>query len=341
MMELHPSNSTRRRGICRVIWNEWTRLVLVVFCTVYFLCSWSPTLSRCGYPRLEFAVTEAENTSNSNMNKDTNVDMSSLALMCDLMTNHTFTKHQRYIQPAAKCNSYSYEAIMVSPGGVGSSTLFRNLTRNVGMKSINNEDDIDELKHAIYPVEMERIARLFKEKNYSADNCATKMFIYTYNQAAAAVFSLYRRDYHLDHNIKLRVAPFPEKCFPENIGEYVNSGIDFMGLEDHFISYLMGGLCWSDVPVVFLRSNYRHNEDASKAVVKMLRILNEHQGEIDVESLQPDIKELEIEESHYAKEEETREDFLKLQKFYADFQKKVDSLGYMSIFFRNKYLRLV
>lgn len=312
--------------------SEKKYIAFGAFLTVFSLCLWSVTLSQ--YTQL-CAIEDANKSSIQSIDEDFN--SMSLSLVCNFVTNYKL--YQPRIRPASKCDNYSYDAILVSHGGVGSSSLFHNLINDVGMKSINDANDMDGIKHAIFPIEMQKINRLMQKQK--TKTCATKMIIYTYNEAASAVFSLYRRKYHLHHNMKLHVNPFPRKCFPNNITEYVRAGIDFLGLEDHLNSYLMGGLCWSDVPLILLRSNYRNNLEASKAVARILKTMNECQGEIDIGSLKPDIKELQIMESHYANEEQTREDFKTLKKFYAEFQEKVDNLGYMSIFFRRKHLRLV
>lgn len=325
-------------GFRRLLWNEWTRLLLASMLTAFIVNPRSSVLNINTCNRVQIPLKDA--LVEDPLREQSKFTTASWDLMCDFMSNHSFQGYHEFIKQPSQCSKYSYDAILVSPGGVGSSTLFPNLTEVIGMK-VNHPKDFDMLKHRLYPIEMDRLYKRMTRQKVNEGHCATKMFIYTYDQAAAAVFSLYRRNFHNSHNLKLHVTPFSDLCFPQTVKDYVASEIDFLNLEGHFMSWITGGLCWSDVPIVFLRSSYRLHLDSFEAVTKALHALHGIKGDFDLKYLQPDLKELRVMESHYAQEERRRDDFLKLQQFYSDFQNKLDSLGYLSIFFKGKHLRVV
>lgn len=217
----------------------------------------------------------------------------------------------------------------MSSGGVGSSALFNEM-KQVAQK-INSAADRDSLKHRLFHITANRLVGMVVQNRTLS--CGTRLFVYTFADAAASVFSLYRRNYQRAHNTKLHVKGFPARCFPSNTSVYANDGIDYLGLESHFYSYLHAGLCSEKVPVVFLRSEGRQIpavwDYLAAALIDPLRSFN--QSVID----------LKINESHYARDEKTAGQFAKMQEIYAKLQEQLDSLGYMSIAFKNKLLRLV
>lgn len=318
-----PEEQRKRIFLCNSS-AEWMRIALVVWlslCFVY-LYSWREP-QHCQKPQLQMPMgTESRGT---------------LDLLCQFYLPPSTSYAS--IRSWPECDSYHFDAVLVSPGGVGSSTLFTNLSL-IGLERLNNGSDRDGLKHGLYYLEMGRIDNYIKRKRQSNEQCATKLLIYTFDQAAASVFSLYRRNFHLAHNKKLHKTPFPAGCFPNDVVSYSNINIDFLGLEDHFMSWVMGGLCDSEVPVVLLRSSYRSNSDAIQAVSESLMEIYSSKREIDIDTLTPKLKTLMVEDSHYLLGE-TAASFQKLQKFYAGFQKKLDSLGYMTVLFNGKYKRLV
>lgn len=235
--------------------------------------------------------------------------------------------------PAVDCDDSSkrmFDVIIVSSGGVGSTSLFNTTKERVSSK-LNSEGDLDDLKHRLFHVTSEHLADMVN-RNTSV-SCATRMFVFTFSNAAASIFSLYRREYHYYHNIKLHEEPFPDAIFPPDSLTYANGGIDYFNLEAHFHSWLLGGICSKTIPVVFLRSEGRHRP----LVFEMLKsLLADPHNTID-----PELHPLHTSESHYATDEETAESYGKMRQMYARFQTELDALGYMSVAFQGTLKRLI
>jgi len=223
-----------------------------------------------------------------------------------------------------------FDVVLVSPGGVGSSALFSSMATNVSEK-LNNLDDLDGLKHRLYHTTIENLSTMIK--NNTNFTCATRMFVYTFADAASSVFSLFRREFHEEHNIKLNDRAFPRNCFPGDVFTYAEKGIDYLNLEPHLYSWIHGGICSSRIPVLFLRSEGRNISQ----VWETLRLFLAYPSQ----RIQPDILKLRISESHYATDEEYSEAYVKMQMGLARFQSYLDSLGYLSVAFQGTFKRLI
>jgi hypothetical protein len=241
------------------------------------------------------------------------------------------------------CDDFLFDAVILSAGGVGSTSLFLDLA-TVGFERINDKGDRDFLKHSLYHTCMNRLARLQKRgrsktnaRLATTNECSTRFFIYTFDQAAASVLSLYGRNYQNAHNKKLRYKPFSTKNFPVDVQTYARSNIDYLGLEAHFISWFMGGLWESKVPIFFLRSSFRgKNETKAKVFNIMKRLLKN-----DVVGLEPRIEPLQVESSKYLLDNSSSPTFRRLQLTYHGFQSTLDNLGYLTMVFQGQVLRLV
>lgn len=295
--------------------------VLLTLCVVYPFISREP---RCRTPDFLQSIPSANSYS--------------LDLLCQFLPPGNDSKVT--LHSPLKCEDSYFDAVVVSPGGVGSSTLFGNLSR-VGLNHLNSDVDSDHLKHGMYAIDMQRLDALIEEGVIPPGQCATRMFIYAFDSAAAGVFSLYRRNFHNAHNQKLNKRAYPAICYPQQVENYARARIDYMNLEQHFMTWLMGGLCHSNVPVVFLRSSFRTYEDVFQAVSESLLDIYSSGSELDVDTLTPQLKPLEVQDSHYLTEKNTSKTFELLQRFYADFQQNLDGLGYLTVVFKRKYRRLV
>jgi hypothetical protein len=244
------------------------------------------------------------------------------------------------------CDNFLFDAIILSAGGVGSTSLFLDLA-SVGFDRINAENDSDFLKHGLYRTCLSRLGRLLQRNRSKANatlatrnECTTRFFIYTFDQAAASVFSLYGRNYQNAHNQKLRYKPLSRKVFPKDVQTYAKSNIDYLGLEAHFMSWFAGGLWESKVPIFFLRSSFRgRKETKTKVFSIMKRLLNdEFSYPVDIA---PHIEPLQVEPSKYLLDNSTSSAFKKMQLTYHGFQSTLDNLGYLTVVFQGRVLRLV
>ncbi len=232
---------------------------------------------------------------------------------------------------AQQCDDSSkrlFDIIIVSTGGVGSSSLISDLREDY---KLNNRGDADALKHGLFHSTSQLLTAMV-EKNESV-SCATRLFVYTFADAAASVFSLYKRNFHEYHNTKLHDRPFPSRCFPASTSVYASEGVDYLGLEAHFHSWLHAGICSSKVPVLFLRSEGRQ----SPLLWDLLRSLlhNPRQAFLSNHS------ELHISKSHYATDMETSKEYAEMKTIYAGLQSQLDSLGYASLAFKGTLQRLL
>lgn len=223
-----------------------------------------------------------------------------------------------------------FDVIIVSSGGVGSSALFASMSKEVSSK-LNSAGDADALKHRLFHITSKRLGDMVQQN--ATLSCATRIFVYTFSNAAASVFSLYRRNFHTHHNSKLHDNPFPQRCFPSNTSTYANEGIDYLNLEAHFHSWLHGGMCSSKIPVVFLRSEARDIPSVWEHLRSLIQNPNEQIGSV--------FSALNISESHYATDEKTRAAYIKMQKIYQRLQEELDSLGYLSVAFKGIVRRLI
>ena len=244
------------------------------------------------------------------------------------------------------CDDFLFDAVILSAGGVGSTSLFLDLA-TVGFERINDKGDRDFLKHSLYHTCMNRLARLQKRgrsktnaRLATTNECSTRFFIYTFDQAAASVLSLYGRNYQNAHNQKLRYKPLSRKVFPKDVQTYAKSNIDYLGLEAHFMSWFAGGLWESKVPIFFLRSSFRgRKETKTKVFSIMKRLLNdEFSYPVDIA---PHIEPLQVEPSKYLLDNSTSSAFKKMQLTYHGFQSTLDNLGYLTVVFQGRVLRLV
>lgn len=234
---------------------------------------------------------------------------------------------------AVHCNISStrmFDIVLVSTGGVGSTAMFETMATHVSRR-LNYDNDMDGLKHRVFPITSSRLQELVQTKHNIS--CATRIFVYTFGDAAASVLSLYRRLFHAYHNIKLNNRPFPDRCFPSNISQYADDGVDYFGLENHFMSWMHGGMCSLNVPVFFLRSEGR----SIPKVLEILKtaVINPHQA------FEGSIMTLHINASHYASNVSTAGDYAKVQLMYQRFQRQLDALGYLSMAFKSNVKRLV
>lgn len=232
---------------------------------------------------------------------------------------------------AQQCDDSSkrlFDIIIVSTGGVGSSNLISDLREDY---KLNNRSDADALKHGLFHSTSQLLTAMV-EKNESV-SCATRLFVYSFADAAASVFSLYRRNFHEYHNTKLHDRPFPSRCFPASTSVYASEGVDYLGLEAHFHSWLHAGICSSKVPVLFLRSEGRQ----SPLLWDLLRSLlhNPRQAFLSNHS------ELHISKSHYATDMETSKEYAEMKTIYAGLRSQLDSLGYASLAFKGTLQRLL
>ena len=235
------------------------------------------------------------------------------------------------IEDTLQCSAPSnrlFDVILVSSGGVGSSSLISDLREDY---KLNNRSDADALKHGLFHSTSQLLTAMV-EKNESV-SCATRLFVYTFADAAASVFSLYKRNFHEYHNTKLHDRPFPSRCFPASTSVYASEGVDYLGLEAHFHSWLHAGICSSKVPVLFLRSEGRQ----SPLLWDLLRSLlhNPRQAFLSNHS------ELHISKSHYATDMETSKEYAEMKTIYAGLQSQLDSLGYASLAFKGTLQRLL
>jgi hypothetical protein len=246
------------------------------------------------------------------------------------------------------CRSYLFDALILSAGGVGSTSLFSDLAKSVGYERINDKDDKDHLKHTLYRTCIARLRDSSGHNGSKADltsttavnQCLTRLFIYTFDQVAASVMSLYRRNYHFAHNKKLHHQAFPTGVFPEDVDTYADSQIDYLDLEPHFTSWFMAGLWESQVPILFLRSSFRESNATQVAVFKIMKTLLRADPAAIV-NIEPHIEPVVVKPSKYLLNDSTSLTFQKLQRTYDTFQSTLDSLGYLTIVFRGQVSRLV
>lgn len=234
---------------------------------------------------------------------------------------------------ASRCDNpekRKFDVVLVSSGGVGSSALFASVRKEVSSK-LNSAGDADALKHRLFHITSKRLHSMI-QKNATL-SCATRIFVYTFSNAAASVFSLYRRNFHTHHNTKLHDKPFPQRCFPSNTSTYANEGIDYLNLEAHFHSWLHGGMCSNKIPVVFFRSEARD----VPLVWRTLRSLIQNPNE----QISPVFSPLNISQSHYLTDEKTSAAYIRMQKIYQRLQDELDSLGYLSVAFKGILRRLI
>lgn len=220
-----------------------------------------------------------------------------------------------------------FDVVLVSTGGVGSSSIFSDFQQRVSSR-INSAGDHDGLKHRPYRRTIERLRMIMGRKQ--GISCSTAMFVYIFDDVAASVLSLYRRNFHLAHNKKLNDVPFPLECFPKLSTMYAGSGIDYFNLQAHFHSWLLGGLCSHQIPVFFFRSTSRN-------ILQLWEILSAaSQGNLGPYNTSEIPRETST--SHYKRDERTKADYYALKNTYKVLQEELDSLGHLSVAF-NGYLR--
>ena len=243
---------------------------------------------------------------------------------------HSVTKWEEVAaRSCARGNKRLFDAVLVSTGGVGTTSMIENLHTDWRMNSIVDDDG---LKHRPFYVTTKVLQGMVL--NDSSVECATPFFLYAFGDIAGSIFSLYRRPGFAEaQNFKTHEYAIPESCFPETVDEYVKAKVDYLNLENHFNSYIHGGICSSSVPVYFLRIQ----RDPEPQVLNVLKRVMEEPKQIFASTIQT----LHIKPSHYETDSETSEKYKELRSVYERLQKQFDDLGYLSVAFNGKITRLV
>lgn len=229
----------------------------------------------------------------------------------------------------AQGNKRLFDAVLVSTGGVGTTSMIENLNTDWRMNSIVDDDG---LKHRPFYVTTNVLEGMVL--NDSSVECATPVFLYAFGDIAGSIFSLYRRPGFAEaQNFKTHEHAIPESCFPETVDEYVNAKVDYLNLENHFNSYIHGGICSSSIPVYFLRIQ----RDPVPQVLNVLKRVMEEPKQIFASNIQA----LHIKPSHYETDSQTSEKYKELSVMYERLQKQFDDLGHLSVAFNGKISRLI
>ena len=183
----------------------------------------------------------------------------------------SITSRSSLSPPQCKVRDHSFEILLVSPGGTGSSSGFDFFTTVMGLspKDMNDRGDKDGLKHMPF-------YSLFKTISHC--NLRVKALVYQFDDPVEAVYSLYRRGFAKMHYWKLEpvLHTEPEQCrFPDkhctfqhcrfsdlkqNITSYARIGLDLLGMKNHLDSYVHGVVEECGIPVVFLKTSLRSSE---------------------------------------------------------------------------------
>ena len=233
---------------------------------------------------------------------------------------------------AQSCNKMDkriFDLVVVSTGGVGTTSTLETLATNW---RVNSVVDNDGLKHRPFYTTTTELKRMVL-KNKSLE-CATPLFVYAIGDVAASIFSLYRRRGFAEaQNFKTREFPIPKSCFPSDIDGYINDKVDYLGIESHFHSYVLGGLCSVSVPVLFMRVERNLSPKVWKTIERAI--------ENPIQSFEKNHEELEMTASHYEIDSKTSERYQKLHMIYKRLQRQLDDLGHLSIAFKGKVSRII
>jgi len=222
-----------------------------------------------------------------------------------------------------------FDAVLVSTGGVGTTSTLEALATKW---RVNSVVDSDGLKHRPFHTTTTELERMVL-KNKSLE-CATPLFVYAFGDVAASIFSLYRRPGFAEaQNFKTREFPLPKSCFPSDIGDYINAKVDYLGIESHFHSYVIGGLCSASVPVLFMRVQRNLSPKVLKTIERAI--------ENPIQSFERSHEKLAIKASHYELDSKTSEKYRKLHMIYKRLQRQLDDMGHLSIAFNGKVTRIV
>jgi len=221
-----------------------------------------------------------------------------------------------------------FDIVLVSTGGVGTTSTIEGFKKNWRLNSAKDEDG---LKHRPFHVATKELARMVSTNSSVA--CATPLFIYVFGDVTGSVFSLYKRPGYAEaQNLKTREHPIPELLFPASIEKYVESKVDYLDIENHFHSYIHGGICSSSIPVFFMRVQ----REPVEAVLEILESFLKNPSYSFVKKLTA----LSIKPSHYETDSDTSEKYRELRGIYERLQGQLDSLGHLSVAFNGKIIRL-
>jgi len=158
----------------------------------------------------------------------------------------------------------SYDVLLVSPGGTGSSSSFRWFRTTFGTSiKINTSVDLDGLKHLSF---LNLLAKLH------ACHSHTRLIIYNFANPVDAIFSLTRRGFAQSQMQKLgSTCSYPKDAL-KNVTTYASLKRDILGFEEHIASFILGGLSMVGIPVVFLRSTTRNEPQVAAHLNAILQM---------------------------------------------------------------------
>lgn len=232
-------------------------------------------------------------------------------------------------QSCEERNARLFDVILVSTGGVGTTSTLETLQSKWRTNSIV---DGDGLKHRPFHVTTAMLEAAVVGN--SSLSCATPLFIYALGDITGSIFSLYRRSGFAEaQNSKTRENPIPDSCFPKDVAKYADDGVDYLNVESHFHSFIHGGICSSTVPVVFLRVE----KEMAPKIVDMINSLIEKPHETLEEGILP----LNVKPSHYSTDSSTSQTYEKLYSLYERLQMQIDDLGHLSVAFNGRITRMI
>jgi len=174
---------------------------------------------------------------------------------CLLRHVHDLNTYRHNWQPSCDKVLRKYDVLLQSYGGGGSSSGFDFYRNRYGLR-VNHRGDFDGLKHLSF---WDLIIKL--------DICKSSahMIIYQFDDPVNAVYSLFRRGYSRFQLKKLGVPFSPIHCGDKelftDVATYAASGHDLFGFGNHLETYLLGGLHYSNIPIVFVKSTARDDPD--------------------------------------------------------------------------------
>ena len=175
----------------------------------------------------------------------------------------TAVKRDAYARGDCTVQNKTYDVMLISPGGTGSTSGFEYFRRNFGLDEtrMNMDNDADGLKHLSFDS--------LSNKLFGCD-LRFKLLVYQFGDPVRAVMSLYRRDYAKYHFRKLQPSFSEKHCTQDvqtNLSTYVHQKEDLLGMREHFQSYLTASLIH---PMVFLRSSARERSDVKAKLQAIL-----------------------------------------------------------------------
>ncbi len=228
---------------------------------------------------------------------------------------------QDVFEPNCKCRNRSFDVILVSPGGSGSSSGFRYFTNHLGIRAsrLNHPGDKDGLKHLSFPT--------LRKQMYLC-KLSAKAIVYQFGDPVDSVFSLYRRGYAEGHFRKLEPPFRTEHCAVDllkNVTNYASQSNDLLGLERHIQSYLIGSLD-SSCPVIFLRSATRMNPRVIELLSNILEELSVTTSTVYSEDTE------ESSQNRYIRENE----YSTMAITYAALRQRLSELGALTLAYRGE-----